>query len=63
MGNAMQEVCGAVNRVNDPAGCILIRGINLTSFFHDKAPVRSSLCQLGLNSAFSGNIRLTDKIS
>ena len=63
MGNAVQEVGGAVNWVDNPAGCIFIRGINLTTLFHDKAPVWSSLCQLGLNSAFSGKVCLTDEIS
>ena len=62
MGNAMHEVGGAVQRVNDPA-MGFVRTFNLAAFFHQKAVSGPRGLQLFADNAFGFQIGICHEIT
>ena len=62
MGNAMQEVCCSVQRVDDPAFGFIFT-LELTTFFQQEADFRAGFCKFFNQDFFCTGISSTDKVS
>ena len=57
MRNAMQEVAGAVERIDNPPGLVLVP-FDHTGFFHHESPIRPCGEKFVVDGAFGDPIRL-----